>query len=179
MPIVHAFDWPDRVVVGTIGEPGARAFYLQARTGSRVISVALEKEQSAVLAETIEEILDELGDDEGNPFHVPTETPVELIDTDPLDQPVEPEFRTGSISLGWDPTTAQLVIEAYPVQDDNDDPLDPDEVEPSEMLVIRIPVGTARAFAKRTLDIVGGGRPLCPRCGLPMNLDGHVCSTEI
>ena len=177
MPIVHSFDWPDRVVVGTIGEPGSRSFYLQAKTGSRVVSVALEKEQSAVLAETIEEILDELAADEGNPFHVPVETPVELIDNDPLDQPVEPEFRTGSISLGWDPSTAQLVIEAYPVLDDDEDPLDPDEVEPSEMLVIRIPVGSARAFAKRTMDVVGGGRPICPRCGQPMNPDGHVCPT--
>jgi len=176
-PIVHTFDWPDRVVVGTIGQPGSRSFYLQARTGPRVVSVGLEKEQSAVLAGTIEEILDELMVDEGNPFHVPEVAPVELIDNDPLDQPVEPEFRTGSISLGWDPTTAQLVIEAYPV-DDSDDEGD-DEAVPTEMLVIRIPVGTARAFAARTLEIVGSGRALCPRCGQPMDPEGHDCPVGI
>ena len=37
--IVHGFDWPDRLVVGTIGRPGERAFYLQARSGKRVTSV--------------------------------------------------------------------------------------------------------------------------------------------
>jgi uncharacterized repeat protein (TIGR03847 family) len=178
-PIVHGFDWPDRLVVGTVGQPGSRSFYLQARTGPRVVSVSLEKEQAGVLAETIEEILDELASDDGNPFHVPSETPIELIDNDPLDQPVEPEFRTGSISLGWDPSTAQLVIEAYPVLDADDDPLDPDEVEPNEMVVVRIPVGTARAFASRTLEIVGAGRPLCPLCGNPMEPQGHTCPTGI
>ena len=176
--IVHGFDWPDRIVVGTIGEPGARTFYLQARTGSRVVSVALEKQQAAILAETIEEILDELSRDDGNPFSVPGETPVELIDNEPLDQPVEPQFRTGSISLGWDPTTAQLVIEAYPVSDAEDDEPTSDEFEPAEMLIVRIPVGTARAFAKRTIEVVGAGRPLCPRCGSPMDADGHTCPAE-
>jgi uncharacterized repeat protein (TIGR03847 family) len=175
--IVHGFDWPDRFVVGTVGYPGSRSFYLQARAGNRVVSVALEKEQSALLAEKIEEILDELMATDGNPFSIPAATPVELVDNDPLDQPVEPEFRTAAMSLGWDPTTVQVVIEAYPFveTDDDDDSADSVEVEPPEMLVVRIPVGTARAFAKRTLEIVGAGRPLCPLCGTPMDPEGHVC----
>jgi uncharacterized repeat protein (TIGR03847 family) len=177
--IVHGFDWPDRVVVGTVGRPGSRAFYLQARTGSQIVSVALEKEQSALLAEKIDEILDELTRHEGNPFSIPATTPIELVDNDPL-EPVDEQFRTGAMSLGWDPTTAQLVIEAYPLVDEDDpldalDPLDEVVMEPAEMLLVRIPVGTARAFAKRTREIVGAGRPLCPLCGTPMDADGHVC----
>ncbi|BDZ43594.1 hypothetical protein GCM10025865_28930 [Paraoerskovia sediminicola] len=58
--LVHEFDWPDRVVIGTVGMPGERTFYLQARTGTRLASVTLEKEQSAVLAETIRRLLEEL-----------------------------------------------------------------------------------------------------------------------
>lgn len=173
--IVHGFDWPDRFVVGTIGAPGARSFYLQARDGNRVISVGLEKEQSAVLARTIDELLDELNASEGNSLSIPSTSPLELIDNDPLDQPVEPQFRTGTLSLGWDPTTAQLVIEAYPIVDEEDESIDPDDVEPAEMLVVRIPVGTARAFASRTLEVVGAGRALCPLCGNPMDPEGHVC----
>jgi uncharacterized repeat protein (TIGR03847 family) len=174
--IVYGFDWPDRLIVGTIGEPGSRAFYLQAREGKRVVSVALEKEQSALLASGIEEMLDELMATENNRWSVPKSTPLELVDNDPLDQPVESEFRTGAMSLGWDPATAQIVIEAYPLTDDEDD--DDDEAvpsEPAELLQVRIPVGTARAFAKRTVEIVGAGRPLCPLCGNPMEPTGHVC----
>ncbi|MCS5736235.1 DUF3090 domain-containing protein [Herbiconiux daphne] len=181
--IVHAFDWPDRVVVGTIGLPGERTFYLQVRSGSQIVSAALEKEQSALLAEKIDEILDELMVNEGNQFSVPAVTPVELVDNEPLEQPVDEEFRTGAIGLGWDPTTAQVVIEAYPLvivdADDVDDlaELDELEVEPAEMLLVRLPVGAARAFAKRTREIVGAGRPLCPLCGNPMDADGHICAS--
>lgn len=171
--IVHEFDWPDRVVVGTIGPPGSRSFYLKVRSGSRIVSIALDKEQSALLAEKIDEILDQLITLEGNPFSIPTTTPIEIVDNDPLEQPVAAEFRTGSMSLGWDPTTVQFVIEAYPV-DEDDDVRDP--AEKSEMLLVRISVGTARAFAKRTREIVGAGRPMCPLCGYPVDADGHTCT---
>jgi uncharacterized repeat protein (TIGR03847 family) len=174
--IVHDFDWPDRIVVGTIGEPGARTFYLQARAGARIVSIALEKEQSAVLAEKIEEILDELMVTDGNPYSVPSATPLELVDNDPLDQPVDEQFRAGVMTLGWDPSTAQIVIEAFPLTIGDDDATDQPEAEPEEMLLVRVPVGTARAFVGRTREVVGAGRPICPRCGRPMDADGHVCA---
>jgi uncharacterized repeat protein (TIGR03847 family) len=175
---VHEFAWPDRVVVGTIGLPGARTFYLQVRAGTQIVSIALEKQQSALLAEKIDEILDQLITVEGNPFSVPTSTPIELVDNDQLEA-VQEQFRTGAMSLGWDPTTAQVVIEAYPITDveadDNDESLDEDGANEPEMLLVRMPVGTARAFAKRTREIVGAGRPTCSLCGYPIDADGHIC----
>jgi uncharacterized repeat protein (TIGR03847 family) len=181
-PIVHSFDWPDRFVIGTVGQPGSRTFFMQARTGRQLVSVALEKEQSAALAERIEEVLDELMATEGNRFSIPALTPEGLVDNEPLDQPIEEEFRAGVMSLGWDPSTAQIVIEAFPVMEVELE-VDPDElesgdieieIEPTEVLQVRIPVGAARAFAQRTLEVVGAGRPLCPLCRLPMD-DDHVC----
>ena len=177
-PIVHGFDWPDRLVIGTVGQPGERTFYLQARAGKQLLSVSMEKQQSAALAERIEEILDELMAEDGNPFSVPALTPEGLVDNEPLDQPVEDQFRAGALGLGWDPTTAQLVIEAFPIIEVDAEELeviDLEEIEPEEVLVIRIPVGTARAFAKRTREVVGAGRPLCPLCSLPMDDDDHIC----
>ncbi|MFF5791494.1 DUF3090 domain-containing protein [Paeniglutamicibacter sp. NPDC012692] len=176
---VHEFSWPDRVVVGTIGLPGARTFYLQVRAGTQVVSIAMEKQQSAALAEKIDEILDELITLKGNPFSVPTGTPVELVDNDPLEA-VHEQFRTGAMSLGWDPTTAQIVIEAHPLPsddpDDNDESLHEDGTDEPEMLRVRMPVGTARAFTKRTFEIVAAGRPMCPLCGYPMDAEGHICT---
>lgn len=176
---VHEFAWPDRVVVGTIGLPGSRTFYLQVRAGKQIVSIALEKQQSAQLAEKIDEILDQLITVQGNPFSVPTSTPIELVDNDPLEA-VDEQFRAGAMSLGWDPTTAQVVIEAYPIADidadDNDEPLVGDDAVEAEMLLVRMPVGTARAFAKRTREIVGAGRPTCPLCGYPIDADGHSCT---
>lgn len=177
-PIVHGFDWPDRLVVGTVGQPGARTFYLQAQTASNVVSVALEKEQAAALSERIEEVLDGLMAEEGNPFSVPALTPEGLVDNDPLAQPVQEQFRAGAMSLGWDPSTVQLVIDAFPIPVVDVDDLaagEEIEIEPEEVLRIRIPVGTARAFAKRTREVVGAGRPICPLCRQPMDADQHVC----
>ena len=172
--IVHEFVWPDRVVIGTVGLPGSRTFYLQVRSGARIISIALEKQQSALLAEKIDEILDQLITFEGNPFSIPATTPIELVDNDPLEQPVAEEFRTGSMSLGWDPSTVQVVIEAYPIGDEDEELLEPPEA--ANALLVRIPVGTARAFAKRTREIVGAGRPMCSLCGYPIDADGHTCT---
>jgi uncharacterized repeat protein (TIGR03847 family) len=172
-PRALEFDWPDRVVIGTIGLPGARTFYLQVRSGSQLVSVTLEKQQSDLLAEKIDEILDQLIALEGNPFSVPASTPPELVDNDGLD-PVQERFRAGAMSLGWDPTTAQLIIEAYPLVEDDADMLDDDGDIDGEMLLVRIPVGTARAFAKRTREIVGAGRPICAVCGYPIDPDGHI-----
>ncbi|QTE30515.1 DUF3090 domain-containing protein [Pengzhenrongella sicca] len=178
--LVHEFAWPDRVVVGTVGRPGSRTFYLQVRDGARSASVALEKQQSQLLAEKIDEMLDALMADDGNRYSVPAQTPAELVDNEPLDQPVEEQFRTGSIRLGWDPTTAQVVLEAYPLDladDEGPEESAPglDTAEPSEVLLVRMPVGTARAFVQRTRQVVRSGRPACPRCGQPIDEDGHVC----
>jgi uncharacterized repeat protein (TIGR03847 family) len=178
-PRVHEFAWPDRVVVGTIGLPGARTFYLQVRAGRQLVSIALEKQQSALLAEKIDEILDQLSTVEGNPFSVPASTPIELVDNDELEA-VQEQFRAGAMSLGWDPTTAQIVLEAYPITDvdadADDESLDEGGANASEMLLVRMPVGTARAFTRRTREIVGAGRPTCPLCGYPIDADGHICT---
>lgn len=186
--IVHGFDWPDRFVVGTVGQPGDRTFYLQARAGSRLISVSLEKQQCMALADRVEEVLDELMALDNNPFSVPAITPEGLVDNAPLEQPVEEQFRAGAMTLGWDPTTAQLVIEAFPIlkidlevdgleQIEDIEQLEIDvDLEPPEILLVRIPVGTARAFAKRTREVVGAGRPLCPLCRMPMDSEDHICT---
>ncbi|MCC2313413.1 DUF3090 domain-containing protein [Cellulomonas xiejunii] len=173
--LVHEFDWPDRVVVGTVGRPGERTFYLQVRMGERSASVALEKQQSAALADLVEELLDDLATDETHPVTVPRLTPPELVDDDPIDQPVEPLFRTGAMRLGWDPRTLQVVVEAFPVEAGTDALADEAD-EPSEVLLVRMPVGTARAFVQRTRGVVDAGRPLCVRCGEPIDPDGHVCA---
>src|SRR5581483_7695339 len=56
---IFLFDRPRRFVAGTVGAPGERTFYLQAADGSRVVSVALEKQQVAVLADRLEQPIDE------------------------------------------------------------------------------------------------------------------------
>ena len=59
MPVFY-YDPPDRFVAGSVGQPGDRTFYLQATSAGRVTSVALEKFQVSLLAERLDELLDEV-----------------------------------------------------------------------------------------------------------------------
>ena len=46
----------------------------------------------------------------------------------------------------------------------------------SEAVLVRMPVGAARAFTRRTREVVDAGRPICSDCGQPMDPDGHDCT---
>jgi uncharacterized repeat protein (TIGR03847 family) len=118
MAVVHRYDPPERFVAGTVGPPGQRTFFLQARSGNRITSVALEKQQVAVLAERVDLLLDEVMRGEGGAGLVPAVAPTALEDTEPLEQPIDEEFRAGTMTLAWDPDEARVVIEVFPVDDD-------------------------------------------------------------
>lgn len=179
-PIVHGFDPPERFVTGTVGEPGARTFFLQARAGLRMVSVALEKQQVAALADRIDELLDEVMANDESAALIPAVAPLGLDDAEPLEQPIEEEFRAGTMTLSWDPADERVVIEVFPFTEAAvvaPDQVDQDfeEPEPEEVLLVRINAGIARAFVKRTEQVLDAGRPTCPFCGNPIDPEGHLC----
>lgn len=180
MPLVHGFDPPERFVTGTVGPPGSRTFFLQARSGARVVSVALEKQQVAALAERVDELLDEVMASDQHSSVIPAVAPLGLDDTGPLEQPIEEEFRAGTMTLSWDPSDDRVVIEVFPFSEAavvSPDQLDEEIIEPDpeEVLVVRLPPGAARAFVKRSAQVLDAGRPSCPFCGNPIDPDGHLC----
>jgi len=175
MPVIHEFDPPERFVAGTVGEPGARTFFLQARSGPRVVSVALEKQQVAVLAERIDELLDEVMASTGNDALIPAVAPLGLEDGEPLEQPIDEQFRAGTMTLSWDPEIARVVIEVFPLTDSSDDDEGGDDDEPAEVVLVRLEAGPARAFVRRAELVISAGRPDCPFCGNPIDPDGHLC----
>lgn len=196
-PTVHSFDWPDRVVVGTVGEPGRRTFFLQVRQGERRTEVALEKAQAASLAERLDEVLDELMVSEDNRFSVPPAAPDGLADHEPLEEVLSDRLRVALMTLGWDPSTAQIVLEVHALPVDDDGTIgSPDstatassdtssfgltdiEDAASDVVVVRMPVGTARAFSERSRRIVASGRPVCQICHEPMMSENdHVCAWD-
>ena len=183
-PVVHRFDPPERFVVGTVGAPGQRTFFLQARAGARLTSVALEKQQVEILGERIDELLDELLSAGGVAAVIPAITPVEQVDNGPLDQPIVEESRAGTITLSWDADDERVVIEVFPVVEveapieaDEDDLVDLpiDEPEPEELFVVRLTPVLARIFATRAASVVKAGRPPCQFCGGPVDPSGHLC----
>ena len=175
---VFDYDPPDRFVAGTVGEPGSRTFFLQARSGTRVTSVALEKAQVAVLAERVDELLDEVVRVSGGTAAVPAVAPVDAEDNDPLDAPIEEEFRVGAMSLAWYPDAGRVVVECFAegvsVDEDDDDEENEEELE-GAVLRVSMTGAVARAFTKRALAVVAAGRPPCPFCNGPLDASGHIC----
>ncbi|GAA1587908.1 DUF3090 domain-containing protein [Actinoplanes couchii] len=187
---VHAFEPPERFVAGTVGEPGDRTFFLQARGGGRVISVALEKVQVSLLAEKLEELLLEANKRFG--VSLP-DVPLAIThDNEPLDTPVDEEFRVGTLGLAFDVDTGTVVIEAIEAgepdatlddpsledaalveDDDEDDDDEPDE--DLDRLRVRLTPDATRAFIDRARRVVAAGRPPCPLCGQPLDPAGHLC----
>lgn len=179
----YIFDPPDRFVAGTVGAPGERTFFLQARDGARVVSVALEKVQVAVLAERLGALLDELDlrgiapetDATVAAFDV-SEAP---SDNGGLDEPLNEAFRAGSLTLGWDGGAERVLVEAR-AQDADGEAIDPeeddeDDDEGPDLLRVRMTADAARSFVARATQVVAAGRPPCPLCGAPLDPQGHIC----
>lgn len=183
-PLVHRFDPPERFIAGTVGQPGQRTFFLQARAGARVTSVALEKQQVQILGERVDELLDELMGAGGVAAVIPALTPLDQVDNAPLEQPIVEEFRAGTITLSWDGEDERIVIEVFPVVE-VEDPIEADEEElvdlpieepePEELFIVRLTPVLARVFATRAASVVQAGRPSCQFCGGPVDPAGHLC----
>jgi uncharacterized repeat protein (TIGR03847 family) len=164
----------DSLGVGAVGQPGNRAFYLQARTDSTQLTVLVEKEQVALLAAEAVAFLDRLADDY-------PELPVLLTPTEAeLREPTVPLFRARLIGLGFDPERELVLLELRERpedEDDDTDPLDGEDDDEEEGYVARVYATRAqvRAMAARGAAAVEGGRPPCPLCEMPMDPAGHQC----
>ena len=185
---VFSFDPPDRFVCGTLGRPGQRTFYLQASKGLQVVSVALEKEQVAMLAERLAVLLVALRDGGRELDQLDELAPAAgAAQLRELQQPVVELFRAGMLSLGWDAERERVVIEARELTDGEADEVaqgelkeatltvaDDDSDGPDVVRVVLEPAD-AHAFAGAAVAVVQAGRPPCPLCGAPLDASGHFC----
>lgn len=156
------FEWElpsaERLVVGTIGEPGQRVFYLQAREGPQLLTLKLEKIHVAELSSRLLELIEDW-----------PELDTSEIEPGELEAPVEADFVVGTLSLGFhDDEQERIVLIA--------EELVPDE-ERENASVARIVVTRAQvaALARHGAELVGAGRAPCPLCGYPLDPRGHVC----
>jgi uncharacterized repeat protein (TIGR03847 family) len=176
---VYGFENPDRFVAGAIGQPGSRTFFLQAREGGRITSVALEKVQVALLAERLTELMKEVRSAGADIPELPDGTP----DQEPLEEPIVETFRVGTMAIVWDGDDETVVVEAREIGEEVEG--EPDAVEAgtegddddddSDLVRVRLRPQQALAFAQRALEVVAAGRPPCPFCGQPLNPEGHIC----
>jgi uncharacterized repeat protein (TIGR03847 family) len=191
------FDPVDSIAAGAVGEPGARTFYIQAEKGGQVLSVLVEKQQVAMLAERIGILLDQVASQftgVGDDVPVPLTPDAGELRGDPV-----PLFRAVAIGIGFEPSRQLVVLELHerPVADDDDDDEDGDgdddeaddptlvesgdapelgeDLEEGYLARLYCTAAQARALATRGSAAVERGRPPCPLCGGPLDPSGHLC----
>lgn len=172
MTQVYSFDPPERFVAGTVGVPGERTFFLQARGGGRLVSVVLEKVQVTLLAEKLEELLAEAHRRFGVDLPESSDQP---DDNEPLDLPLDEEFRVGTLGLAWDGDSDTVVIEAIAVGEYEAEEPTEEELADLDRMRVRLTPAATRAFIARAKRVVQAGRPPCPLCGQPLDPKGHLC----
>ena len=156
MTTSESFELPDvdRLTAGTVGPPGQRIFFLQARRGDQVVSLKLEKTQVDALARYLTAMLadmPEVGD-----------VPHDLD----LEEPVVASWTVGSLGVSYDEDADRVLILAEELVEEGD--------EGAETR-IRATREQIAALARRGTELVGAGRPPCPLCGYPLDPRGHTC----
>jgi uncharacterized repeat protein (TIGR03847 family) len=169
-----------RCVIGTVGEPGERAFYLQVRSTGSLTTVALEKTQAGALVERLQLLIKELRKREGIVSQ-------EIIarDDSPLDSPIDPDILAGNMAVMWlsDRKKIQIEIQEMKVNDISGEIDSPDfdnndlGIEKDDLAMVRfaLTLGQVKEFIRRSEAVIGSGRQPCMFCGLPINPDGHLC----
>jgi uncharacterized repeat protein (TIGR03847 family) len=161
-----------RITTDAVGEPGARVFYLQASAPLATVTVVVEKQQIELLSASILELLADLELETGQG---PGEEQMSL------EEPFEPRWRAGKLSIGYDQDQDLFVleIEEFRPEDDQDD----DDVAAAPIGIVD-EAESVRLFAtseqmlalsRHGAAVAQRGRPTCQYCGNPMDPEGHAC----
>ncbi|MFM7139400.1 MAG: DUF3090 family protein [Actinomycetes bacterium] len=172
---IFAHPNPDRFVSGTVGQPGERIFFLQAKSKNSINSVVVEKSQVAILAERIDILLDQIKTD-SNDESIPTKFDQNILDLEPLENPINEEFRTGVLSLGWNIKNKNLIIEAHAESTEKVPEIDSNETTGPDVLRVYLSAIQGRNFSERARRLVSAGRQPCPFCQEPLGQQGHICA---
>ena len=161
-----SFDELDVFTAGTVGPPGQRVFYLQARHGAVCVTLRCEKQQVAALGRYLADLLSDLPD----PEDVPGAGQLQLA------EPTDDAWTVGPIGVAYDGGLDRLVVAAEElVPTDEEGEPDPVLAETKGSARISLTRGQALGFARRASELLATSRPLCRFCGQPKDPGGHIC----
>lgn len=145
------FENCDSFIVGTIGNPGEREFYFQAKANGEVLSFACEKAQAQALADRFVLLLKDLKSRgiDTNRFELPN-----------LIVPLISEIEIEEISISWNLELKKISLVLADAENEYELFFSPN---------------IAASFIELMKEVSAAGRALCPFCSLPINLDGHLC----
>ncbi len=166
---IYELDPVDRIGVAAVGEPGQRRFFLLASGSGHTLTLACEKAQIQALVLRLQQMLESQGIEKPE---APAQ-PGELV-------PGEPEWQIGEMGLGYHEARQMFVLVASQAQpaaqgagtaEEEEAPAQDDAPSVRFWLSADQVVG----FSRQAEAVLSAGRPLCPRCGLPIDPAGHPC----
>ncbi len=177
--LVFSHEQPERFTVGTVGVPGERAFFIQVSSSQGLNTIAVEKGQVEALAIRLRDLLVDLR--RGGLASLDELSLPPVVDNAQLDFPIEEDFQAGVIGFTWEASTQRVMIELQALTEMADQELygvdsDLGDIEdPPDLVRVALRLYQIRGFIERAEAVVSSGRQPCPFCGLPINVDGHLC----
>lgn len=161
---IYELDPVDRIAVTAVGEPGQRRFFLLASGSGQTLTLGCEKSQIQALVVRLQQML------EAQQIEAPDTA--EPASGSP--EPGDPSWQIGEMGLGYHEARKMFVLvasqaaageEAEAAAAANDAPS------------VRFWLNHEQVveFSRQAQSVLSAGRPLCPRCGLPMDASGHPC----
>jgi uncharacterized repeat protein (TIGR03847 family) len=163
----------DAFTAGTVGPPGQRVFFLQARGNGQIVTLKCEKQQVEALGQFLERLLQDLP----APGDGPLPTVLELV------EPLDPAWIAGQLGVAWEADLDRFIIAVEELDattggegvEEGDVAPEPEPSLDRGTMRLLVTRGQALAFAGRAAELVASGRPACRFCGLPMDPEGHPC----
>lgn len=151
---------PTKVItVDAIGKPGERVFYLQGRTDDQVVTLLVEKIHVQTLVLGIEQFMVELG----QKLPLLNKASSDFNETEmQITPPVDPLFRVGDLSMGYDTENDLMVLIAH------EDMSSVSEQEKMGVVRFWCTRSQVLALAKWGAEVISRGRPVWPSSGEPI-----------
>jgi len=159
---IFELDPVDQIAVAAVGEPGQRRFFLLAAGSGRTMTLSCDKSQIQALVVRLHQMMEEQG----------IEGPEQEAAGGFAEEPGEPEWQIGEIGIGYHEGRQMFVLVASQAAAGESS-----EPETTDVTSIRFWLSPKQVvlFSKQAETVLTAGRPLCPRCGLPMDPAGHPC----
>jgi uncharacterized repeat protein (TIGR03847 family) len=154
---VYELDPVDQIAVAAVGQPGQRQFFLLAHGRGRTLTLACEKSQIQALLVRLQQMIASQG----------IEAAAALASSASL-QPGDPEWQVAEMGLGYHEERRMFVLVASQGAAG-------EEAGDAPSVRFWLSHQQVVAFSKQAETVLAGGRPPCPRCGLPMDPAGHPC----
>ena len=165
---IYELDPVDRIAVAAVGDPGQRRFFLLASGSGRTLTLGCEKGQIQALILRLHQMLEAQQID----------TPGQREQAEPVgSEPGEPEWQIGEMGLGYHEARQMFVLVASQVAAGDAAEADAPAPAADDAPSVRFWLSHDQvvAFSQQAQSVLAAGRPVCPRCGLPMDPAGHPC----